>query len=226
MPKTLALLLATLGVSVLGIGVAYLMGLQTAEYRMRSEIERSREEQRALIDELRRDLAPQPADTAMAAAIETLLPPAEPEPAPEPVAADVEPAAEMPEVIAETNAPVEPEPAPTEIAKVMEEESTGIDAPLAPDELMPEPEPAAGEPAEPAAPPIARDAFDKMALGARYVDVAECFGRDGLAALTMEDADGTETKQYVWDWIGPEGETCRVSMRFVDGVLTDKVYRE
>lgn len=228
MPKTLVLLLATLTVSVLGIGVAYLVGLQTAEYRMQSEIERSQKEQRALIDELRRDLAPRPVDVAVAAPVEIPPSPAEPEAAPEPATAAVEPMASTPEPVAETSEPVEPEPASTEMAKAIDEEKSAVaswvESPDMPDEVMPERE--TPLPAEPAAPPIAREAFDKVALGARYADVAECFGRDGLAALTMEDADGTETKQYVWDWTGPDGAACRVSMRFVDGVLTDKVYRE
>lgn len=223
MPKTLVLLLITLMVCVLGIGVAFLVGQQTAEQRLRSEIDHSREEQRALLEEFKRDLAPQVQATAP-----IVTPPAPAEiPHTEPVST---PAEQEPITVARA----EPQPEPVAPAPVVTEAATEP-LPAAPTSETPAPE------TEPVAPPvsvsatetlptsppaIAKTSFDAMALGTPYTDVAAAFGRDGLAALTMQDATGTETKHYFWDWIGPEGRACRVSMRFVDGRLTDKIYRD
>jgi hypothetical protein len=228
MHKTFVFLLATLVVSIMGIGVAYLMGQQTAAERLRGEIERSREEQRALIDELKRDLAPRPAENGvMTAPVETRAAEPTPKSAESPAAetpAPPEPKQEEPEplVVAEALPEAESEPnAPEPVDAAPEGDARGASQPEEASEAESGP-----ETVEPPAPPIARESFEAVALGTLYADVAQRFGREGLAALTMQDATGTETKHYFWDWIGTDGQACRVTMRFVDGRLMDKIYRD
>ncbi len=223
MPKTLVLLLITLIVCVLGIGVAFLVGQQTAEQRLRSQIVQAREEQRALVEELKRDLTPQ---MQAAAPVVTPPPPAE-TPATEPA-----PTPEAQEPINLARAEPQPESVASEpvVMEVVQESPAPTPTPEAPAPEIEAVAPPVSPPAEnalpPSPPPIAKASFDAVALGTAYADVAAAFGRDGLAALTMQDASGTETKHYFWDWIGAEGQACRVSMRFVDGRLTDKIYRD
>lgn len=244
MPKTLAVLLITLVVSMLGVALAYLVGQRTAEFRMRSEIERSRLEQKALVDELRRELAP-PRELAarpveIAASSPGANPPAavaqreETAPVAEPMAQNPDSGVETPSVAPLAMARKETEAAPEDVATAVSREASAPEPsaePAAPETAQEMP-PVAGEespglsPDAPPAPPIARESFDAVLLGTLYTDVAQRFGRDGLAALTMQDATGTETKHYFWDWIGSAGQACRVSMRFVDGRLTDKIYRD
>jgi hypothetical protein len=75
-------------------------------------------------------------------------------------------------------------------------------------------------------PAIPRESFDAVALGTTYPEIARKFGREGVPALTMEDEHGSLTRQYFWQWTGPEGKPGRVTLRFVDGSLTEKDYRE
>jgi hypothetical protein len=69
---------------------------------------------------------------------------------------------------------------------------------------------------------IAREAFDTAPLGSSYDEIAQRFGREGVAALTMDDASGVQTRHYVWKWGRADGGTSRISMRFVNDRLTQK----
>jgi len=217
---------------MLGIAAAYIVGLRTAEFRMQADLERSREEQQALVDQLRRDLAPRPAEAAVAHAPALSAAPEESAPVTEqPVAPETYPLADTSSVAPLAMAPqpdeVQPEPIVAAVSDAPAPEAA-VDDPL-PAEAPPvavAPETQEQSPAEAPAPPIARETFDAVALGTAYTEVAQRFGREGLAALTMQDASGTETKHYFWDWTGVAGQACRVSMRFVDGRLTDKIYRD
>ncbi len=229
MQKTFASLLITLAVSLLGIAAAYMVGQRSAEYRLRDDVARSEATQRALIEELRRDLAPRPTEVvpvktaslervemnaAESARVDNTPAPPVPadEPAAEPDPENAATAVNLAPIVAqpENNTPVEPETPDPGVS----------DMPIA------DAVPASADSEEPPAPPIARESFDAVALGTSYTEVAQKFGREGRASLTMEDASGTQTKQYLWQWVGPAGESGRVDMRFVDGRLTDKSYRE
>ncbi len=80
--------------------------------------------------------------------------------------------------------------------------------------------------ATPPLPAIPRESFDAVALGVTYPEAAQKLGREGLPALTMEDGLGSLTRQYVWQWIGPQGKPGRATLRFVDGSLTEKNFSE
>lgn len=233
MPKTLAVLLITLVISVLGIALAYLVGQRTAEFRMREEMERSRLDRQSILDELRRDLTPPPAETAANPPIEYPVVanlPEETMPAPEPTvetpdAAPIATAKPETETAIDSDTSVSaepsvPEPSPEPAAPAPQEEVPAVVAEESPALAS------TSAPVPPQAPAITRESFDTIPVGTPYTDVALLFGRDGLAALTMEDASGTETRQVFWDWIGDAGQVCRVTMLFVNGRLTDKDYRE
>jgi type II secretory pathway pseudopilin PulG len=191
MQKTIAALLITLAVSVMGIPLAYFVGQQSAasdvERRLTDERARARTEQQALIADLRDNLAPH-----RAAAVPAMAQPAVESPPPKGSEPPEKPAAAP----APRTEPAEPDPSPTaEIAALN-------------------------------LPAIPKEDFEAVTLGETYPAVARKFGRDGSPALTMEDESGSMTRQYVWEWARPEGGPGRITMRFVDGVLTEKDYRE
>jgi hypothetical protein len=201
MQKTFASLLVTLAVSVMGIPVAYLVGQRSAEHdverRLTEERARARAEQQALISDLRENLAPKPAVATQPAKSAPVAALPAPVVGPKPA-----------EKLAETAGP----PAPT----------------VAPESAAPADQapPPAAESVAKVLPAIPREFFEAVALGATYPEIAQKFGREGVPALTMEDERGSLTRQYIWQWIGPEGKPGRVTLRFVDGSLTDKDYHE
>jgi hypothetical protein len=204
MQRTLASLLVALAASVLAIAAAYIVGQRSAEFRLREDVARSEERQRAMVDELRRELAPRTPGEPSMPVTRVAAPLATPEPV--------------------QSAP-EPEPAP-----VKEPEQVNSEAPPA-EAVVPEaasvqavvtqtPSDAVVEN------PISREQFDAVGLGASYADAVTKLGRDGRIAMTMNDASGSQTTQYVWQWSGASGESGRILMRFEDGKLKDKKFSE
>jgi len=210
MQKTFASLLITLAASVLAIAAAFVVGQRSAEHRIRDDVTRSEERQKALINELRRDLAPRPG-AQVAPAVPDAVASIEAE---EPATSDVVIALAEP---ASSGAPMTAS-APIETAETTA--SAIIDTP-------PSEAPSGdADSTEAPATPIARELFDAVAVGTAYTEVAQKFGREGRAALTMDDASGIQTKQYLWQWTGPTGDAFRVDMRFVNGRMTEKVFRD
>jgi hypothetical protein len=177
MEKTLATLLVTLVVSVMGIPVAYLMGQRSAQESLhghyREELDRTRAEQNELIASMRSELTAQSREQAR-----------------------------------------------TEQATREALSNAGIRVP------GPAAQPIADDETEPAAPPIPEETFAEATLGSRYEDIVARFGRDGAPVLTLADQSGTVTTQYVWDWLETDGTRGRIHMEFVDGLLSDKTFKD
>lgn len=213
MQRTFASLLVALAASVLAIAAAYIVGQRSAELRMREDVARSEERQRAMVDELRRELAPRPAaesEAPVVSKVDAPPPTATPEPAPAPE-------------------PVAPPPAPEPAQATPAEEPAPTSAVLATADPVAKnvSEAAPQVPADPAiGGPISRDQFDAVDLGVTYSDAAAKLGREGRIAMTMNDASGSQTMQYVWQWTGANGEPGQIVMRFENGKLKDKKFSE
>ncbi len=224
MQKTFASLLVTLAVCVWAIGFAYVFGQRSAEQRIREDVTRSEAKQQALVEELRRDLAPRAgaAGVDLVDGVEVV----------DAAGAGTDASGADPVLAASGGADAADETLAAPDSEARAAVGLGAAVPRPGVDSISEPESAVVEAIveattaqEPPAPPVARESFDAIALGAAYPEVARKFGREGRAALTMEEAGGVQTKQYVWQWAGPAGEACRAEMRFVDGRLTDKNFR-
>lgn len=200
MERTYAAIALTLAICVMAIPAAYLMGQRSALEIARRQYEES-----------------------LARARVAQLTPAAPNPS--------EPTLNSPQVL----------PADTRIARL---NRASVESP-SPDAMRMAQSPAASEPSpsdvtrgpstdtaeSPDAEtsfltPIPQSAFDAAAVGTTYDEVVREFGREGEPMMTLEDAAGTITTQYAWDWLDTEGKVARVQMQFVDGRLMDKSISE
>lgn len=102
---------------------------------------------------------------------------------------------------------------------------SGIDLKPMPSRRAPGARDQGGEPEEPPAGPIDKDAFYQLRSNMSVQDVERILDRPGDLTYRMGESDGTTTENYRWSWINSDGTEGGITVTFRNNRLQDKEFR-